>query len=129
MCALVSFARKNHGEGAEGPDRRCTRSGFYLLRSTDPQDSTAFFFFLDFIYLFLERGEGREKERERNIDVQEELGTWPAMEACALTQNQTGHLPVCGAMSNPLSHTSQGGFALFAVPGLGPELRECSHTW
>ena len=28
-------------------------------------------FFLDFIYLFLERGEGKEKERERNIDVQE----------------------------------------------------------
>ena len=30
-----------------------------------------FFFFLNSIYLFLERGEGREKERERNIDVQE----------------------------------------------------------
>ena len=28
-----------------------------------------FFFFKDFIYLFLERGEGREKERERNINV------------------------------------------------------------
>ena len=28
-----------------------------------------FFFFKDFIYLFLERGGGREKERERNIDV------------------------------------------------------------
>ena len=26
---------------------------------------------LDFIYLFLERGEGREKERGRNIDMQE----------------------------------------------------------
>ena len=26
-------------------------------------------FFLDFIYLFLERGEGREKKRERNINV------------------------------------------------------------
>ena len=29
------------------------------------------FFFLDFIYLFLERGKRREKVRERNIDVQE----------------------------------------------------------
>ena len=28
-----------------------------------------FFFFKDFICLFLERGEGREKERERNINV------------------------------------------------------------
>ena len=27
------------------------------------------FFFKDFIYLFLERGEGREKERERDVDV------------------------------------------------------------
>ena len=27
-----------------------------------------FFFFKDFIYLFLEGGEGREKERERNIE-------------------------------------------------------------
>ena len=26
-------------------------------------------FFLDFIYLFLHRGEGRKKERERNINV------------------------------------------------------------
>ena len=30
-----------------------------------------FYFFNDFIYLLLERGEGREKERERNINVQE----------------------------------------------------------
>ena len=29
----------------------------------------SFFFFKDFIYLFLERGKGREKERERNIDM------------------------------------------------------------
>ena len=27
------------------------------------------FFFLRFIYLFLDRGEGREKERERNIQL------------------------------------------------------------
>ena len=46
----------------------------------------------DFIYLFLERGEGREKERERNINVWLPLtrplvGTWPATQACALTEN------------------------------------------
>ena len=27
------------------------------------------FYFKDFIYFFLERGEGKEKERERNINV------------------------------------------------------------
>ena len=32
---------------------------------------TLFYFFKDFIYLFLKRGEGRKKERERNIDVRE----------------------------------------------------------
>ena len=32
-----------------------------------------FFFFEDFIYLFVERQEGREKERERNIDVGEKI--------------------------------------------------------
>ena len=31
------------------------------------------FFFEDFIYLFLERGEGREKARERNINVLNQL--------------------------------------------------------
>ena len=30
-----------------------------------------FFYFKDFIYLFLERGEGRKKKRERNINVWE----------------------------------------------------------
>ena len=28
-----------------------------------------FYFFKDFTYLFLEKGEGKEKERERNITV------------------------------------------------------------
>ena len=32
------------------------------------------FLTLDFIYLFLERGEGREKEREKDIDVWEKHG-------------------------------------------------------
>ena len=53
------------------------------------------FFFKDFIYLFLERGEGREKERERNINVWlllmwPPLRTWPTIQACALTGNRTG---------------------------------------
>ena len=52
-------------------------------------------FLKDFIYLFLDRGEGREKERVRNINVWlplvgPQLGTLPAMQACALTGNGTG---------------------------------------
>ena len=46
-------------------------------------------YFLNDIYLFLERGKGREKERERNINVwlpltRPLLGTWPTTQACAL---------------------------------------------
>ena len=57
------------------------------------------FFFKDFIYLFLERGEGEEKGGESNINVwllleRSLLGTWPATQACALTGNQTGDLLV-----------------------------------
>ena len=54
---------------------------------------SVFYFFKDFIYLFLERGKGREKERERNINVwlpltRPLLGTWPA----TLTGNWTAKL-------------------------------------
>ena len=74
-------------------------------------------FFLDFIYLFLERGDGREKERERNINVwlpltRPLLGTWPAIQACALTRNRTGDPLVRKLTLNPLSHTSRGRFPL-----------------
>ena len=63
---------------------------FNLLSHTN-QD---WFFFLRF-YLFLEEGEWREKERETNINVWlppmwPPLGTWPAIQACALTRNWTG---------------------------------------
>ena len=52
------------------------------------------FFYNDFIYLFLERGEGKEKERERNMNVwlpltHPTLGTWSTTQACSLTGNQT----------------------------------------
>ena len=67
--------------------------------------------FEDFTYLFLERGEGKE-ERERNINVwlplkRRLLGTWPSIQACALTGNQTGNPLVRRPALNPLSHTSQ----------------------
>ena len=52
----------------------------------------SFFFLRLFIYLFLDRGEGKEKESERNINAWLPLehllqGTWPAIQACALTGN------------------------------------------
>ena len=63
-------------------------------KTSDPGLYILFFFFRLFIYLFLERGERREKE-ERNINVWLPLvcpllGTWTAIQASALTENQTG---------------------------------------
>ena len=49
---------------------------------------------------------------ERYIDqlplARPQLGTLPAIQACALTRNQTGDLLVCRPVLNPLNHTSQG---------------------
>ena len=78
----------------------------------------ALYFFKDFIYLFLERGEGREKEREKNINVLlplacPQLGTWPVTQACPLTGNQTNDLLVRMLALNPLNHTSRGKMALY----------------
>ena len=65
-----------------------------LTQFSESQSSSSSFF-LRFI-LFLERGEGKEKERERNINVwlplvcpTQDLGTWTATQACALTGNGT----------------------------------------
>ena len=71
------------------------------------------FFFKDFIYLFLDRGEGREKEWERNINVWLPLAhplqrTWLATQACAQTRNWTMDPLVCRPALNPLSHSNQG---------------------
>ena len=56
---------------------------------------------------------GREIERERKITVclpleHPLLGTWPAVQACALTGNRMGDPLVCRPALKPLSHTSQG---------------------
>ena len=85
---------------------------YVLLFSTSFPNSTSFFF-LDFTYLFVERGDGREKERERNISVwlpliRPLLETGTAMQACALTANRTHDPLVHRPALNPLSHTSQG---------------------
>ena len=49
---------------------------------------------------------------ERDIDqlplTPPQLETWPATQACALTENPTNDLLVCRLVLNPLSHTSQG---------------------
>ena len=79
-----------------------------------------FFFFQDFIDLFLEKGARKEKERERNIDVwlllmHLPLGTWLATQACALTGNQTGDPLVRRSALSPLSHTCQGPSAFFKI--------------
>ena len=71
--------------------------------------------------LFIFRRQGRDKERERNINVWLPLacpllGTWPAIQACALTGNQTSDpLVFCRPALNPLSHTSQGSIT-FSYP-------------
>ena len=75
-------------------------------------------FFKDFIYLFSESGEGKKKERERNVNVWlppllPQLGTWPTTQACALTGNQMGNLPVHKQELNPRSLTNQGLMAYF----------------
>ena len=71
-----------------------------IARWLPPAGLSSFsFFFLDFIYLFL------EGERERNISVWEkhqltsshipQLGTKPTTQICALPRNWTGDLLVC----------------------------------
>ena len=72
------------------------------------------------IYLILERGEGREKEKERNINLWlplTSLGTWPAIQACALSGNHTCDPLVCRPTLNPLRHTSQGWMVLVVGDG------------
>ena len=71
------------------------------------------FFFKDFIYLFLDRGERREKEGEQyqcvgasHTPSVEDLVHKP--QACALTGNRTSDPLFCRPAPNPLSHTSQG---------------------
>ena len=84
--------------------------------------ATRIFFWRFYLFIFREKG-GREKERERismcdrNIGwlppACSQLGTWLAMQACALTGNWTSDLLVLRLMLNPLSHTSQGKMRIF----------------
>ena len=65
------------------------------------------------LYLFIFRQRGRKGERARNIHVwlplaRPLLGTWPAAQAYALTENRTSDLLVLNPALNPLSRSSQG---------------------
>ena len=72
-------------------------------------------FFKDFTYSFLE---GKGKRIEGNINVwlplmRPLLGTWPATQACALTENWTSDPLLCRPALSPLSLTSQGNLLFF----------------
>ena len=98
-CALI---------GNQTSDLLVRRPGLNPL-SHISQGST--FFFKDFIYLFLERGEGKERERNINMYLPLErppLGTWPTTQACALTGNPTGDPLIHRPALNSLSYSSQG---------------------
>ena len=49
-------------------DKKLNFMQFACIRKSIPLPPNIYFF-KDFLYLFLERGEGREKEWERNISV------------------------------------------------------------
>ena len=79
-----------------------------------------FFFFLIFIYLFLDRGGEREKKRVRNINVWLCLTPPTGDPVCnpgmCPDWESTGDLLVRRPVLNPLSHTSQGNSNLFLKP-------------
>ena len=119
---ITTTCKHWNGSGISEPYIKCTASLKYSclfqgrpIAGPKPFSANKFslFFFKDFIYLLLERGEGREKERERNISVWLPLacpllGTWPATQVGALPGNRTGNFSVRKPTLNPLSHTSQG---------------------
>ncbi|XP_053529230.1 DNA mismatch repair protein Mlh3 isoform X3 [Artibeus jamaicensis] len=70
----------------------------------------------DMDHLEQEKQRRRKKRRETSMCEREmyqlpltcpQLGTWPAIQACALNENQTGDLSVRRPALSPLSHASQ----------------------
>ena len=86
----------------------CNGATDLRIHSWDERNSS----FFNCIYFIFREGKGRRK-RERNISVwlplmRPLLGTWPATQACALTENLTGDPLLNSLVFNSLSHTSQG---------------------
>ena len=63
-----------------------------------------------YFYWFIFRQKGREGEKHQCVVASCEplLGSWPTIQACALTGNWTCNPLVLRLVVNPLSHTSQG---------------------
>ena len=101
------------------PDRNQTSNIFLNIFPIN----TFFFctiFKKDFVHLFFKRGEGREKERERNINVclpltWLPLGTWPTIQACALTGNEPETLWFTGCTQSTEPHQPGPVFFFFKI--------------
>ena len=75
-----------------------------VMKSYPEQICLSSLFFKRFYFLFLDSREGWEKEKERNINMwlplmRLLLGTWPVIQACALTGNGTSDPLKAGAQS------------------------------
>ena len=99
-----------------------SQSSYHFIHKCFSMISKRKLFFFKILFIFREMG--REEERGRNIEVRERCikqvplvhphpGTGPTTQACALTGNRTGDLPLCGKMPNQLSPTAQGTKWLF----------------
>ena len=71
-----------------------------------------FVFILFYLFIFRQRRRKIEREGEKRQYVVAShtplLETWPATQACALTENRTGDPLLHRPVLNPLSYTSQG---------------------
>ena len=71
MVSLCDYGTKSHAYDFVIKDLYVIKKGHYLCQTLYNEynlihSSWICYFFKDFIYLFLERGEGRENEREKH---------------------------------------------------------------
>ena len=84
--------------------------------------------------LVLEKGKGEEKDRERIMDGREKqqsiaaclclTGEQTSVEACALTDNQTGNFLPYGTIPSQLSNNSQGWKSFFNI-----DVKDKEYIW
>ena len=126
---LTTLTRRFLKQWEKWPEAQWSCAQITIVRARLAQDFSAlagwierepysFIFFLDFIYLYLERGEEKEKEGERNIHVREKY--WLVASHTPPNGDLTHNPGVCPdwelnlwpfgsqAALNPLSHTSHG---------------------